>query len=103
MFFNSLIDIKFILIIKAAHLSQVEFEYIAYVMGIKLGELHQVLAILKCLAQLLDPRFGTVHTVDTLHGTATEENEMSFSGSARETGYHSSSQTDSSTLCSICI
>lgn len=36
-------------------------------MGIKVGQLHQVFAILKCLAQLLYTRLGTVHTVDTLH------------------------------------
>lgn len=59
-------------VLKAAHLSQVEFEYVAYVVGIKLRELHQVLAILKCLAQLLDPRFGTIHAVDTLHSTKTK-------------------------------
>lgn len=56
----------------SAHLSQVEFEYVADIMGIKVGELHQVLSILKRLAQLLHPRLGTIHAVDTLHGTETK-------------------------------
>lgn len=51
------------------HLSQVQFENIAYVMGVKLRELNQMFAILKSLAQLLNPRFGTIHPVDALHRT----------------------------------
>lgn len=56
---------------KAAHLSQVQFEYVADVVGIKVREFHQVLAILKRLAQLLHPRLGTIHTVDALQCTKT--------------------------------
>lgn len=41
-------------------------------MGIKLRELHEVLAILERLAQLLDPRLGTIHPVDSLHDTNTK-------------------------------
>ncbi len=57
---------------KATHLSQVELEYVAYVVRIKLRELHQVLAILKRLAQLLHPRLGAIHAVDPLHSTKTK-------------------------------
>lgn len=51
---------------KAANLSQVEFEYVANVVWRKVGELYQVLSVLKRLAQFLHPRFGTIHTVDAL-------------------------------------
>ena len=60
------------LLTTAAYLSQVEFEYVADVMGVKLGKLHQVLAILKRLAQLLYPRLGAIHAVDPLHSTKTK-------------------------------
>ena len=60
------------LLSKAAHLSQVEFEHVADVVGVQVGELHQVLAVLKRLAQLLHPRLGAVHTVDPLQRTKTE-------------------------------
>lgn len=52
-----------------AHLSQVEFEHIADVVGVKVGQLHQVLPVLKRLTQLLHPRLGAIHAVDPLQGT----------------------------------
>lgn len=78
---------------KAAHLSQVEFEYVADVVGIKVGELHQVLAILKRLAKLLYPRLGTIHAVDTLHSTKTKyiqhrKIRCNFQDHHGKTGFH---------------
>lgn len=51
----------------AAHLSQVELENVTDVMWIKFWELHQIFAVLKCLAQLLHPGFSAIHAVDALH------------------------------------
>lgn len=59
--------------VSSTHLSQVEFEHVADVVRIQFRELHQVLAVLKSLAQLLHTRLGTIHAVDPLHSTKKQE------------------------------
>lgn len=60
---------------KTAHLSQVELQDVADVVRVKVRELHQVLAVLKRLAQFLHPRLGPVHPVDALQSAETEHSQ----------------------------
>ena len=50
-----------------AHLSQVELQHVADVMWVEVGQLHQVLAVLKRLAELFHAGLGPVHTVNALY------------------------------------
>lgn len=50
------------------YLSQVKLEDVADVMWRTLGQLHQLLAILEGLTQLLHARLHSVHPVDALRG-----------------------------------
>lgn len=50
----------------APHLSQVELQDVADVMGGGLGQLHQLLPVLKGLAKLLHTGLDTVNSVDAL-------------------------------------
>lgn len=61
---------------KKAHLSQVELQDVADVVRVQLRELHQVLAVLKRLAQLLHPRLGPIHPVDALQSAETERSQQ---------------------------
>ncbi len=49
-----------------AHLPQVQLQYVADVVRRGLGQLHQLFAVLKRLAQLLHPRLHPIHTINTL-------------------------------------
>lgn len=51
-----------------SYLSEVELEDVADVVGRVIRQLHQVLAVFKCLAQLLHTRLGAVHTINSLQG-----------------------------------
>lgn len=48
------------------HLSQVKLEHIAYVMRVEVRKLHQVLSVLKGLAQLFHTRLRPIYTINAL-------------------------------------
>ena len=49
------------------YLSEVELQDVADVVGGALGQLHQLLAVLKDLTQLLHASLHPIHPVDALH------------------------------------
>lgn len=52
----------------ALYLSEVELEDVADVVRRVIRQLHQVLPVFECLAELLHARFGAVHTINSLQG-----------------------------------
>lgn len=56
----------------ALYLSEVELEDVADVVRRVIRQLHQVLPVFECLAELLHARFGAVHTINSLRGPREE-------------------------------